>query len=434
MHELLLGGIDVFHLVNDRHMRSVGLPGNHCAFVADLGGQVDFDLVRRRVSRSVEVFPELAVRLRRSWRRGPLWARAPYAPRPTVSLTLLDATAPLMASVEGLLSRRLDGVTPWALDVLRKPERDALVLRWFHPLCDGKAAERLLAWLGGGEGEELPDLPALERRVGNSDRLLKKLDRKARLELARRYAGHVNALSQRPILSLASTVDRPLGEMRVVRLHLSGEQTSAFDERVRRIARLGETAVMVHAATKVADAAIVARGFAPSHHIVPVPLSLDPKVGCARMLGNNLTMMLMSLERSKLPEPEAAVASLLEQQRAIVRNKLDVAMLAGLDLARHLPASVTWWLTTHQLRGEMTSFVFSNPGGVTLDKLFGLQVLDAFPLPTVVSPPGFQIIFSRFRGRVTALLVFLDGVVSHSEAKQMSESLREELLPGSPPL
>jgi len=431
MHELLLGGIDVFHLVNDRHMRSVGLPGNHCAFVADLGGHVDIDVVRRRVSRAVEVFPELSVRLRRSLRKGPLWARAPYAPRPAVSLTLLDATAPLMASVEGLLSRRLDGMTPWALDVLRRPERDTLVLRWFHPLCDGKAAERLLAWLGGGDGEDLPELPPVERRIGNSDRLLAKLDRRARLDLARRYAGHVNQLAQRPIMSLASTTDAPLGQLRVVRLHLSGEETSAFDERVRRIARLGETAVMVHAATRVADRALVARGFAPPHHIVPVPLSLDPKVGCKRMLGNNLTMMLLSVDRAAMDDEEAGVASLIAQQRAIVRNKLDVALLAGLDMARHLPWALTWWLATHQLGGEMTSFVFSNPGGVTLEKLFGLQVLDAFPLPTVVSPPGFQIIFSRFRSRLTALLVFLDGVVGQPEAKQLSQTLRGELLSGS---
>jgi diacylglycerol O-acyltransferase len=423
MADVPLGGIDIFHLVNDHHMQAMGLPGNHCAFVCELAGQVELDEVRRRVEAAVHAMPELGARLVRTL-RGPVW-RSSSRPRvPYVSLTELHG--PTVPTIEGLLGRQT-----WALDVLRRSSGDTVLLRWFHPLTDGKGAERLLAWLGAGEGAELPAPPPPERRRGTSDRLLAKLELKARGELARAYGRHVTALAARPILSLASTVPRPWGATRVVRHQFSAEDTAAFDERVRKIARLGESAVMVHGVVRVTDRALVARGFAPVHHIVPVPLSLDPKTAADRMLGNNLTMMLFTVERADLDDPTRAVTRLLEQQRDVVRNKLDVAMIAALDFARYFPAGLTHWLTTRPFGGEISSVVFSNPGAVRLERLFGRMVLDAYPLPTVVGPPGFQVIFSRFRSRLSATVVYLDRVVGLAEARRMTTDLVRELCEGA---
>lgn len=422
-----LGGIDLFHLMGHHRMRRVGLPGNHCAFVAALGGRVEPSVLEERVRRAVAVLPELSFSLERRLFRGPVWA--PGRPRLfSLGVHQVEDERTLAAKIEGLLAWRLDGRLPWAFDLLRGPQRDTVVFRWFHPLCDSRAAERLMRFIGAGSGASLPDPPSPEVRFGTSDRLLKKLGRPERVELARSYARHVHDLMERPIVSLATVrPGRSLGVMRAERVTLSADRTRRFDERVQKIARLAETAVMVVAVTRVLDEAFVRRGYAPAYYVIPVPVSLDPKQDTGRFFGNNLAMMLFSLRREELLDEALAVQKLVAMQRDVVRKKLDVAMIAGLDLGRVLPTRVLWAITTHPLGGELASVVFSNPGAFTLSTFAGCTVLDAYPLPAVISPPGFQVIFTRFRAELSFSMVYLDGVVGATEAKEMAQSLAARL-------
>ena len=46
-----LGGIGVFHLMNDRAMRARGLPGNHCVLALELDGKLDIPRLDVRLAR-----------------------------------------------------------------------------------------------------------------------------------------------------------------------------------------------------------------------------------------------------------------------------------------------------------------------------------------------------------------------------------------------
>jgi hypothetical protein len=214
----------------------------------------------------------------------------------------------------------------------------------------------------------------------------------------------------------------------VLRITLSAEETAAFDRRVRERARLAESAVMLLAAARLADAAVRARGHAPPQHVIPMPLSLDPKAGARRLFGNHLSMLMLALRRDELADERRALARLAEQQRSAVRDKLDLAMIAALDVARWLPGPAYRWLMGRPFHGELASLIFSNPGAVTIQAFAGLPVVSAYPLPTVVTPPGLQVIFSRFQGRLSASIVHAEGLLREDEAAAMPEALRAELL------
>ncbi len=198
-----------------------------------------------------------------------------------------------------------------------------------------------------------------------------------------------------PILSLATLATAPLHGTRALRIRLTEDETRAFDRRVRERAKLAETSVMVFAGARLYDAILRARGLAPAQHLIPVPLSLDPKAGATRMFGNNLTMMTFALQREDLSDLPRAIATLADQQRAIVREKLDVGMLASLDFAKPVPAPLYHWFLTRPFDGEVSSFVFSNPGPATITTFAGLPVTDAYALPTVATPPWLSSRSSR---------------------------------------
>jgi len=244
----------------------------------------------------------------------------------------------------------------------------------------------------------------------------------------------VLGLGVRPILSPARLrAGKKAGRRRpepsrAIRVHLTEQETKTFDRLVRERARLAESSVMALCCARVLDGFFVANGQAPPRYAVPIPLSLDPKAGTSRLFGNNLSMMMFAIDREDLTDGARAIGRLAEQQRAIVRGKLDVGMMAALDFASYLPAVAYSWLATRPFAGELASFIFSNPGALTIERFAGLDVIDAYPLPAVVSPPGAQFTFTRFRGRLSAFVGYVESALSRVEAGHLAEALHRELL------
>lgn len=419
-----LGGVDAFHLVTDRVMRRQGLAGNHCVFAVELGGRLDPRRLERRLERANSLLPELRRRIARTL-TGPAWVET-NAPAPP--LRVRHISSDIDSEVAALVDDRVDGDAPWAADLLRGEEHDVFVWRCFHSFVDAKGAERFVQWLGSGDENGPLEPPPPEERFDAGGSRLAKLDRRARLDAARAYGNHMLRHAQTPIVSLATLAKGPLGRTRTQRIRLSEDETRAFDLRVRQKAKLAETSVMVLASTRVYDGILRGRGLAPAQHLVPVPLSLDPKAGATRLFGNHLTMMTFALKRDDLADLGRAVATLGEQQRTIIRDKLDLGMLAALDFAKAAPAGIYHWFLTRPFGGEVSSFVFSNPGAVTLSSFAGLPVRDAYALPSVATPPGFHVIFSRHSGRLSALIGHVEGLLSAAEERAVAKQLRAELL------
>lgn len=430
-----LGAVDVFHLLNDREMRGRGLSGNHCAFVAELDGRVDVRRVGRRLAAAMKSCPELRFRLRGGFSLpgvglGPAWEVSADETPPPLGVRSVGSDDERHAALEALLAERCSGDRPWALDVVRGPAHDTLFLRWFHPLTDARGAERLLRWLGAGEGDEPPEPPPAAERFGTSDAVLAGFDTARRRELAMAYRDHMLGHARRPVLSLWTAAGRPkrLGPAtRMVRLVLSPDETRAFDGFVRREAKLAEAAVIVLVAARVLDGLLVARGLSPARTLVPLPVSLDPKGAASRFLGNNVTMIALALDRDELAHPAAALSSLAEQQRNIVRDGLDVGMIAALSFARYLPRFAYEALARLPFAGEMGSLVVSNPGAVPLASFAGLAVRDAFPMPAATVPPGFQLIGSRHGGRLSLGALFPEGLLTADEVRGLPRRLRASL-------
>ena len=420
-----LGAIDLFHLRTHQEMLGQGLRGNGCVLVAQLSGRVAVGRLRQRLSQAHAALPELRWRLARDHRLHYVWRPQSRCQLPlTVEASAADQA--LARAVE-LVDEPVAGHAPWRVILLRGPQHDALLLHWFHPYADALGAQRFVRWLGAAGA---PAAAPVNQRWMTPDRLLKKFDRNGKIKLAREYTQHVMALGKRPIISpFTARGTGALGKQAVIRVHFDERQTAAFDGSLRARAKLADTSLIVWAAARLVDRVMRARGYSPAQQLIPLPLSLDPKRGARRMFGNHLTMMMLSLDRAALGDEGVAVASLAQQRRHIVRHKYDVAMLAGLRLAWPLPSSMFSWLMRRPFGGERASLVVSNPGRVDLPQLFGVPVRDAYTLPASLASPGVQLIASRYGGRLSLLLVFLDGVVSRAELEAQLPILRGDLLP-----
>jgi hypothetical protein len=413
-----LGAVDVFHLRSHEEMVSQGLAGNACAMVIDVEGHVDRARLEDRVREAVLVVPELGERLGYRLAIDPVW-RAGAIP----NVNVLSRTGSLEEHAAAIIDEPIDGSRPWELIILRGDRDDAVVLRWFQPFTDARGATRLGAWLGSDERLE----PVTGVRMA-ADRLLEGVAARERVELSRRYFRHVMKLARTPILSLhAASKERP-GRVRCVRVRFDREATSAFFQSLPARAKLADTSILLFAATRMLDRALARRGFSPPQHLCPVPLSFDGSRDTSRMLGNHLTMMMMALDRDELCDEGRAVSSLARQRRAIVKDKLDLCMVAALDVARYMPARAYSWASRRPFGGERSSLIVSNPGELTIDRFLGQTVRDAFLVPTVLAPPGFQVVADRHGGRLSVSVIFREGVIGEAEVRELLPGLERDLI------
>lgn len=415
--DVLLGGLDVAHLSRDREMRARGLVGNSSAFVLELGARLDRAHLERRLVRAVDLVPELRFRLAGGFPMRPRWVVDTRAPAPRPAVRELGRRSLLEVATD-LVNEPLDVAHPWALELCRGPEHDALVFRWLRSLADDDAAARLVRWLGSGEGDQ-PDAPAArDARFGTSE--ARPLDRRQRL---------APVLSpQRARRLLGDKPSRKAQKTRALRVLFDVEQTRAFDARVRRVDDRAEIAILLLATTRAVDDLMLARGFAPALYVVPLSRSLDPKAECGRFFGNRLTTTKFVLDRDDLRDEARALARLSEQPSALGCQQVEPRTAVALELARFLPRFAYRILSTYSANNRASSFFFSSPGELGVFSFAGAPVRDAYVLPAAVSPPGLQLAFTRHGGCLSAVVTYLEDAVTVGEARRLAESLRAELL------
>lgn len=423
-----LSGVDLFHVRVHQEMRWRGLAGNRCALALELDGRVDEQLLAARLQAARVALPELGWRLGRSVSLQPVWRQEQAQRGPS----LVVRSSPSESSVLAATTELLDGTVSnhsFELVLLRGRTADAVVLRWLHPAADARGATRLLGWLGEGTGARLPEAPPPAERLVSADDRIRVLDPTTRWRLLGAYRNHVLGLARRPIVSLdTATGRRPPGRTRAVRLRLDGERSRAFAELARRHAGSAETSLLVHGAARLLDRALKQRASRPERHLLVVPVSLDPKQRCRRMFGNNLTMMMLTVDREQLADRATTLRSLAQQRRAIVRERLDVAMLVALDAARYLPAPVYSWFSRRPFGSERMSMLVTDPGEVPIREFLGVPVADALLVPAAVLPPGLQLVASRHDGRLALMVVFVDSVIGGDEVRALLEGLIEDVL------
>ena len=124
----------------------------------------------------------------------------------------------------------------------------------------------------------------------------------------------------------------------------------------------------------------------------------------------------------------ATVASLAAQQRQIVKDQLDQAMLASLHSLRFIPDAASQWLAKSPFDGQRCSFVLSNPGPIGIERLAGCQVIDAFFALAAAPDPGLVVVGQRFGARMSVMLSWCDGLLSRDELVAQEPAFRRDLL------
>jgi len=123
------------------------------------------------------------------------------------------------------------------------------------------------------------------------------------------------------------------------------------------------------------------------------------------------------------------IGELTRQMMDQVRNCNPQSFLAAMELFKPTPLDFYVSQLGRHTRGK--SSTFSSPAAgescIGMDEFMGARLAGVTHLAPASRPPGLTVVFSRFRGRLGAVLASVDDCLSPHEIDAMEHGLRETL-------
>jgi hypothetical protein len=410
--EVPLNGADYLLLAFDRAMTRGTDHGNVCHLVLELDGPLGRDALAEAAN-----VPWL--RWLASLRFRPLHRFRPahwVAGEPT-EVPITQRTLERFSDLPSRFAHSLDLTreAPIGLELVHAEGRSAVVLRWHHAMFDARGAELALTHLV--DGADL-DQDVLLGKPTTLAPLTTRLwaAKAARDFIWRRSLGSVSFLGP-------SRAPRG-AQLHFRRLCFDEAQTARIEARARQVGGLMGRASfgLAVTASAISNARVDLGG---DELLVPVPQDRRKRSAKGPVLGNQLNLLFYRLRRSTLHQPEQVCRDLVEQMREMMRQRLHETYPTLLDFCRLVPLHVLHGIVRLPTRGRMASFGFSDTGEslATLDGIAGVRVRDIAHYPANMHPPGITVVFTRFRGRLSVSVSWLDGCLNADEAAHVCRAI-----------
>ena len=163
---------------------------------------------------------------------------------------------------------------------------------------------------------------------------------------------------------------------------------------------------------------------------VAVPLGRRPQANRHSLMSNFLSFLFFRAGESELFSLKEISKSLSAQMIYQAKKGLPEKFSSLQELFKFIPAPVYRAFIDLPGKGHSGTFAFSLPGNSGLEnKLFmGLPVTDVTHYAPVISPPGLNIVFTEFNGRLKIMLSFDENRITVKNARELLHTIRKNLI------
>jgi len=156
-------------------------------------------------------------------------------------------------------------------------------------------------------------------------------------------------------------------------------------------------------------------------YFVPVPMDRRPASCKNSVLSNFISFLYFNAKDSDLESLQQSVEIISKQMISQARKNMPEKFSSLLDLFRFVPKYIYKAFIELPGNGHSATFAFSLLSGSKLEgkEMMGHKVLDVTHYAPAISPPGLNVIFSEFNGKLKILCTFderritKDNVVSY---------------------
>lgn len=431
--EQALNPADYFTLAIDEALRQENMPGNLCGFGLELDQQPDVAELCNRILEFMHQFPLSNASLEQRGNRF-FWRQCSephqlfyqhHCP-PTESETFFfDST------INQIINQRTprEHLAPIEFHLLTGSHRHALLLRWYHPLCDARGAELILKYLctDSTAQRNLFDQPKTTSLVQTQ---LAKYSWWQNFRFFWQAYRYIRRLDHYRSIQHRQSLDPPK-RLHALTFRLTETQTRQVAEHSRQLTGLTGTSLyyigcLMRALHKLDPDA-------PGEaYLAPYAFNLRKQKALTPLFGNHLGTLFAQAPKTLLDHREPLFAHLKAQYAQTLKQQLDQAFFPTMWAASFLPLKkhIKELRVSYKDGSERSSFWFSDIGQFeSVDRnFFGADITGLFHLCQVTSPPGLGLLMCKYRDQLTLSYNFIEPLFNDNWIKQLHVLMSQELL------
>lgn len=416
MHFPLLSGSDYFHLLIDRKMKRLGMPGNISRMHFELDQAADLRSIAEDLRKNVMFQEVCAIRYRLRWPLFPVWEKRKGRAE-NIDLRVGLSAAEFDRSV---LNRRVDNEVGlvW-IDLCEFSDGSKhVVISMHHALFDHQGMVNFIHALNNDfVGPFFPEKSSVSRWEIIADCFY------MTVYMLGRHAWKLGSLLPRkPLIKVSVDFDE---------LSFNRTEAEKIDRRAWQVgSRIGTSTYMMAAMAVSVHHTLLERGHSSPYLFFSVPHSMRRLGSRGHLCSNRLSFMFFRLEEDDLQSVEQAVASVNLQVRQQIKGRVAqryANLLAGMRL---VPLSLYERMVDVASNGRLSSFGYSDLGfdRLSLSDWMGCRITRVRNYPPVPVPPGVCIVVTRAGDGQKVSIGYGRELFSDGEAKVFSQRLSDVIL------
>jgi hypothetical protein len=412
-----LGGADAFQLFFDRLARKRAGVGNVIRAAIVVDGEIPEQAFRSAVNSNRALLELSSLCLKRKW-YSPFRAlgRSKRAPIPE-NIFSFHAGDPV-AAISSALARDCSFAngSPVFVDVIPLVHQTCVIISANHVLMDYAGMENLIASFSGAAPPFY-----LPQKDGPGKSFFKKL--KGAIE-ATLFVASVSGWNMKRL-----SLNTGKGKAALEKLELSADETQHV--KFRAADEMQSGALPFYLGCSLFSLCSLKKLLAGSgRYFIAVPVERRPAAGRNAILSNYISFLYFHAGARELKSIKDVSLAFTQQMVSQARKNLPEKFSSLLDLFRFVPDPLYRAFINLPSNGHSGTFAFSLLSGSRLENnsFMGFPVADVTHYAPVVSPPGLNIVFTEFKGRLKIILSFDESRITRESAHELLAGIRKNLL------
>lgn len=423
--KVTLSGADCFHLVLDKHAQKHGAGGNVMRKIFYFNQSLSFEKIDRLLKSSPVIYWLCNIRLHEGWLfQKPCWV---YTDRGNEILFRQHALAKENEIPREILARDINLRSQRFIeaDLVQYPSGAcAFIISWNHILLDAKGTTLLFEHLNALSENKPQDFdlffPGPEKKTGiiryirNMYQVKRFVQRSARppvFSVAEKKMKSEQGTTAKKIISFNETESKKI----------SG---NAF----KTGSRFGPTLYLIaccsHVISRLGD-----QKNKTGDLWLPVPYDGRLKGAAGPLISNCVSFLFYRIPQSQLTSVPQTVTHLSGQMMAQIKEGIPQKYALFLNMMRHVPLWLYYFLVSHTGRGVFSSFLYSSTGDNfnNLRSLFGEPIRDIAMIPALTFPPGLTFVFLKHDDQFSVNIAYSPDAINSSDMNFIEQELKEIL-------
>lgn len=424
--KLHLSGADCFHLVLDKHAKKHGAGGNVMRKVFYFNHALPFDKIESLLKSSAIIHWLCNIQLVAGrFFKIPYWSYKDHGREIILREHRIDDEDAIPVNI---LSRdiTIESERFIEADLVYYPSGGcAFVISWNHILLDARGTTLLfehLDQLSAGKPQQFGlFFPGAEKKVSALAYIRNMYKVKKFVQT-----------SARPPVSSVATAGMDMSDNRTLTKLISfdAEETKLINENAFKTgARFGPTLYLVACCAHVIHALNGQRNKAGDIWL-PVPYDGRLKGATGPLISNRVSFLFYRLAQAELGTVPQTVKTLSAQMMSQIRDGVPQQYSMFLDMMRHLPLWLYYFLISSTGKGVFASFLYTSTGDNFNDlrSLFGEPLKNISMIPALTLPPGLTFVFLKHDEALNLNIAYSPNIISDNELHLIELKLKDILL------